>query len=304
MTDQNQLADLEFRQATQVDLTASVIARLGRLAAAAGGRVIKTDKGAAVLLESADGGEVLQFVGENREMLGGLPMVAPGRIQETIHVETVDSLIDYANTFKAKNSLFLASISSSVIVGLLDYHTAEREGDEPAVFTPDFVEHRVTLGLPHSTEWDIWKRLDGKLMPQNEFVSFLDENREDIVRPDAATMLEAVMDMQSLRKVDFRSAARLDTEHLNIEYADEVDAKTKPGGVVLPTSFDLEIPVYFDGQLDTIQAVLRWKLEDGGKLFLGYILKRAERVRQARFKAIMTEVAEQTGVSALYGSLR
>lgn len=250
----------------------------------------------AVILRNDEGGEQVEII----DNVGGLSTVKPGRIYAHVTVETQQSLIDYAVKFKAANSALFASIKGSTILAVLDFHAAGGNAAEP-IFSPDFCDHCATLKLPFSTEFDIWKEFDGKLMDHGDFVRFIDENREDIVSPDAATVFETVKDLQSVRKADFRSVARVDTDHLNIEFAESVEAKSNRDGIELPTEFVLGLPIYFEGAEEEIHALLRWKVVEG-KLALGFVLKRVERIRQARFKLIVQEIAEASGISAVYGA--
>lgn len=240
---------------------------------------------------------------------GAYQTVRAGRIAQAVTVETEDSLTSYASKFKDRNSLLLASIASNTIVAVLDYHHAEETTDEgsgevTAKHEAAFGGHKVTLSLPFSMEWEAWSQMDGKLVPQLDFVRFLEENREDIRSPDAATVLEACRDLQALRRVNFTSVVREDSENYRIAYEEETDARSRAGGqeVTLPSEFVLGLPIYFDDDEHEVTALLRWKL-DGTDLRLGIKLKRAERIRQAVFKGIVQRIAETTGIDAVYGRL-
>ncbi len=289
------------REAESLPTNAGVAAALARLSLDPTGRVL-TGPGDAefVLLRDADGGESLFELEQ-----GGVSITRPGRIAGRVTLETEGSLVAYANSFKAENSVLFASIATDTIVAVLDYHASSRDGGDVAAgdlpqFRPDFLEHRATLKLARSLEWDAWTKIDGRMMPQLEFCKFLEENREDIIAPDAATVLEAARDLQTMRKSDFRSAVREDSDNVRIEYAEDVDARSKTD-VTLPAEFKLSIPVYFDGDEVEVFALLRWVVADGS-LQLGVKLKRAERIRQATFKAVVTALAEDIGVKSLYGS--
>lgn len=275
---------------------AGVVADIARHAVAIGPRIIDTNAGRFALLRDGDGTERLEALDPE----GGLSTMAPQRIAQRVTVQTESSLAAYANRYKtatSKAALF-ADIDTDTIVAVLDFHESS---DGETAGDAGFGEHVATLSLPRSWEWKAWTQVDGKLVPQLEFCRFLEENREDIRSPDAATILEACRDLQALRRVDFRSVVREDSDNYRIEYNEERETTSRKGDITLPSEFILSIPVYFGGPEVEVRALLRWKLDDDGVLTLGVKLKRAERIRQAEFHRVVTDLSEQTGVDAFYG---
>lgn len=80
-------------------------------------------------------------------------------------------------------------------------------------------------------------------------------------------------------------------------------ARTTKGGVEVPSKFELRLPVYFGGETVSLFAFLRWRLEEGS-LKLGIALHRAEHVRQAVFKQIVTEAGDRTDCPIMFGSAK
>lgn len=285
-----------MRDPNTVQAEAEVVADLARMALDPDQRVIATARGPAILLVN-DGKEELRLVDEVVQ-----DRAVEGRIVQNLTLETEESLIEYAKRFKGASSLLLASISSNAIVGVLDYHQAQDgSGDRDAGH--GYGAHVATLALPFSLEWKEWTGQDGKLVPQLDFVRFLEDCREDIESPDAATVLEACRDLQALRKVDFKSAVREESDNVTFSYSEETDTRSRDDTIKLPAEFTLSIPVYFGGPRGEVIALLRWKLDPAGGLTIGVKLKRAERIRQAEFKRIVTAISEETSIPAVFGSL-
>jgi uncharacterized protein YfdQ (DUF2303 family) len=163
------------------------------------------------------------------------------------------------------------------------------------------VQHKATLDLPYSEEWKTWSAINGQLKPQLEFARFIEENAPDIKAPDAASLLEAVRDLQARRNVNFIQAVRTSSDNESFEFTDNTEARTK-ADLELPTKFTLSIPVYFGDPDAEVPAFLRWKLDDG-KLLLGIKLHRAEHIRQAAFNLIVTDAMEKTSLLAVFGKL-
>ncbi len=285
----------------QVESDAAVIAGLAFSAQNPTERSVETRAGTAILLRDNEGTERLALVEE--EVASCL---TAGRIVQDVTVETQESLTAYSKRFAGASSLILASIEKNRIEVVLDYHQARADADGVVAATEDlthqFAGHKATLALPFSLEWSEWMAKDGKMLPQLEFCKFLEECSEDIRSPDAATVIEACRDLQSLKRVDFRSVVRADSDNYRIEYHDEDNVSTRNESVTLPSEIVLGIPVYFGGEEVTVQCLIRWFVKDGG-LSLGVKLKRAERIRQSVFKGIVEEIAADTGFPRVYGSI-
>jgi hypothetical protein len=227
----------------------------------------------------------------------GLKRTMPAYLSQSVTLQTADSLVDYVNRFKGAETVLFADIAANRILAAIDFHTAAGK-DAPQVRR---VAHRADLVLPFSEEWNLWRGISGNLKPQLEFARFIEENGADVTAPDAAELLEAVRDLQAKRHVNFIKAVRTSSENETFEYSDDTKAVTK-GGIELPTKFKLGIPVYFGEPDVELFAFLRWKLGEGS-LTLGIQLHRAEHVRQAVFKQIVTQVAERTGCLAVFGKI-
>lgn len=219
-----------------------------------------------------------------------LDVYLPDFITQSVTLQTVDSLVDYVNRFKSGTTILFADITTNSIKAQLDYHAADDAGH---------VAHTANMALPYSEEWKTWSGISGRLMPQLEFARFLEENAADVAAPSGADLLEACRDLQAVRKVNFKKAVRTATDNENFEYSDETEARTS-GGIELPTKFLLRLPVYFGGETTDVYAFLRWKLDEGA-LTLGFVLHRAEHVRQAVFKQIVHDAADRTERPAVFG---
>lgn len=221
-----------------------------------------------------------------------LAVEMPKVISQAVTLQNADALKGYLNRFKSEASMMFADVTASRIVGALDYHGPAKAA---------LVSHKATLDLPHSEEWKTWSGINGQLKPQLEFARFVEENAPDIKAPDAASLLEAVRDLQAKRSVNFMAAVRTASDNESFEYTDNTETRGK-GDLELPTKFMLSIPVYFGDADVEVPAFLRWKLDEG-KLLLGIKLHRAEHIRQAAFNLIVTDAAEQTSLLAVFGKL-
>jgi uncharacterized protein YfdQ (DUF2303 family) len=224
----------------------------------------------------------------------GLDLKAPSHLKTKVILQTADSLVDYTRRFKSEGATLFADIAANRITAALDYH---KDGATPA-----FADHSAVLQLPKSEEWKLWSEAHEKWKGQLEFGRFLQENAADIKAPDAATLLEACQDLRAVRNVNFTKAVRLNSENESFEYVDETKATPTKGAIDLPDKFLLQIPVYFGGRTVEVSAFLRWKLEED-KLQLAIALSRAEHVRQAVFKEVVTDIADRAEVPAVFATI-
>lgn len=254
---------------------------------------IKTDKGREFIV-MPEGYQAKDVTEPN-----AVDELLPEHVTQAVTLQTLDSLVGYANRYGTDDTILMADMDHNKIVALIDYHSPPHA--DAAI--PNRVKHTASMVLPLSFEWATWTAKHDKLMPQLEFARFLEENAPDIAAPSGGDLLDAIKDLQAKRKVDFRKAVRTSSDNENFEFTDETTiGSKKEGGIEVPTKFLLRIPVYFGRPPVELYAFLRWNLDDG-QLFLGVALNRREHVRQAEFKLIVTEAAERTQREAMFGRL-
>lgn len=259
-------------------------------------------------LKTADGREYLIYPKdyEARDVTEayGLKHKRPAYVHQHVLLQQRDSLVEYVRRFKTAASLLFADIDESAIVAVIDYHDAANGPDATGAVEPasqaNHGAHKASMVLPLSEEWKCWKKIDGMLQNQLAFARHIEENAPDIKAPPAGELFDAIRDLQAHRKVSFVAAVRTASNNQDFAYEEETNATTRKGNIELPHAFLLSIPVYFGEPATELQAFLRWKLDDGA-LVLGVQLYRAEYVRQAAFRLIVTQVAEATGCPVVFG---
>lgn len=230
-------------------------------------------------------------------------VLMPKVVTQHVKMQTAGSLVDYINRFKNDDTVLFADMASNSIVSIIDYHEApDEQTDKPETADPKakLGNHRVTLALPFSLEWQTWTRVSGKLMSHVEFATFLEENSIDIKNPVGADLLELCRDLQVRTDVSFGSSVSMG-DYTEVNYKKESDA-SKNGSMKLPKQITLSIPVYFGEMPVPVIAFMRRKVDDGA-LFLGIQLSRAENVRQEEFHRIVDSVKENVDhLSTVYGT--
>jgi uncharacterized protein YfdQ (DUF2303 family) len=163
--------------------------------------------------------------------------------------------------------------------------------------------HRLVLKLVHSEAYKAWQALDGRLLDQEAFAEFLDDNRADVVEPSAAELLEIAQTIQGTSKVDWQAGHRLVDGQRRIGYTEtnSATAGTK-GELAIPAVITIGVPI-FDGAAarHAITARFRHRIT-GGKLQLMYKLDRPADVVTAAFDAVVADVADQCAATVMRGT--
>jgi uncharacterized protein YfdQ (DUF2303 family) len=222
----------------------------------------------------------------------GLKQLPPAYIKQTIALQSGESLANYVNRHHTDTTVLFADISNARIVAALDWHGAQQASH---------VAHRATLTLQASPEWELWTGIDNKMMSQMEFARFLEENKQDVVMPEVARLLEVCRDLQANRNIEVKKVVRAGSNNESVYFSDTATAKTGDG-LEIPTELRLDITVFFGERPVELNASLRWGLADN-KLQLGVKLQRAKQVRTYAFQSIVERVSTAAICPAMYGTI-
>jgi uncharacterized protein YfdQ (DUF2303 family) len=150
-------------------------------------------------------------------------------------------------------------------------------------------DHRLALQLVYTDEWKRWAAHDGRLLDQETFAEHIEESQVDVVEPDAADLLEIAQTFHATTTSSFKSAKRLNSGEVQLEYVEDIAASAgRKGDLSIPTELVLGIPIFLGEEVVRLTALLRYRIRDG-KLAIGYKLVRpGDVVRQA-----IDAVAEQ-----------
>ncbi len=227
------------------------------------------------------------------------PLYKTGRVA----FREADSLVEYVGRHSVEATTTLWSdVNAGTVIAVLNDHA---RADDEQVGAPNWGNHRATLRLEETEDWQRWLKHDGRMLDQASFAEHLEDGADAIREPDAATMLEIAQSFHAKTGVNFRSATRLQDGQVQFQYEETTAAKAgHRGDLQIPTEFILGlIPFEGGAKVYAVTARFRYRLVNGA-LTLGYKLVRPDKVRKAAFVDITTAIADGTGFPVLAGTPR
>jgi uncharacterized protein YfdQ (DUF2303 family) len=218
----------------------------------------------------------------------------PERIKANITVLDPGSFVEYHTLFSDPNSRVFADETKLSVLSVLDYHGAA-EG------SPRWGQHRLTLTLRQSEEWKIWLGANNKQMNQQAFAEFLEQNSLDVSKPCPADMMEIASDLQASTEVEFGSGLRQSDGQVKFKYTEVVKATVGGGEVTVPDRFTITIPAFIGGERVPMDALLRFRVNQG-KLTFWYTLVRPEEVIRTAFLEARKSIADKLSITIINGT--
>ena len=236
----------------------------------------------------------------------GIPLAV---LPEGARVETLEHLMPEPPRRKGKATLHDTD-------SFIKYVNFERTDEtriyctmEPPSFTAVFndgagwKDHRATYPCPVSKEWSIWNGQSGKAMGQEQFAQFIENNLPDVANPPAAEMLEISRSLEAKKKVNFASGIRLSNSQNELTYEEEISGTAAKGKLQVPETFTIGIPVFEGGERYAVDARLRYRIAEAGKLTMWYELVRPHKILEDALANVRKQIAEQTTVPIFNGSV-
>lgn len=219
----------------------------------------------------------------------------PKRKSGTIQVRDVPTLAELWMKHAVNGiSEIYADRDGLAATAVFDAHGREETG---------WGKYRAVLALKFSEAYKAWTAYDGRLMPQEQFAEFLEDNRADIREPSAGELLEVAQTLQGTAKVDWQAGHRLVDGQRRIAFLETTEAKAGvKGELAIPTQITIGVAV-FDGAAvaHAFTARFRHRIE-GGNLRLMYKLDRPADVVTAAFDGLVDEVAQACATTVLRGT--
>lgn len=217
------------------------------------------------------------------------------RIQARVGLNDSESFQKYYNLYRATNSLVFADEKRLQIAAVLDYHKSEAP---PA---PRNCQHTAILILGHSEPWKVWAANNNRKFTQSEFAEFLEQYAMDITNPSPAHMMEVARDLQATTEVEFGSALRQNDGQVRFKYTETTKSSVGASQMACPENFTLSIPVFTGSGNAPVNALLRFRVNQG-KLTIWYTMIRPEEIIRRAFIAVRDEISTELGIDIINGT--
>jgi uncharacterized protein YfdQ (DUF2303 family) len=210
----------------------------------------------------------------------------PARKKGIVRVDDAASFIHYYAKHCDDASEVYVDIDAGRFTAVLDAHEGNMDvaGDPDGVPAARWGEHRLVLTMAQTDKWQRWTGIDRKMLPQERFADFIDDNRADIRKPSAADMLELVQHFQTQTKVTFNSATVLSNGNRRLTFTEETSAGAgAKQNLEVPSMLELGIAPYDGSEPYEVHARFRYRVS-GGDLLMGIWLDDADDVRRDAVK--------------------
>lgn len=247
----------------------------------------QVDAGRIYLVATADGSvRTIDLTGP--EHTGTLP-----RKVGTTTVRDAPSFLAYYGKHHDDNTEVYSDVETLTVTAVLDAHQAD---------AARFGGHRLHLQLRRTKAWTEWLALDGKLVDQDRFANFLEDQLPYLDTPDAATMLEIAQSIKATTKNEFQSSSRLQSGERKFSYVEDTKASAgAKGDLAIPETFIIAVPPFEGADAYRMTARFKYRL-GGGQLALGFKLEQPEERAKAAFADVLAAIAEGVDTPILNGT--
>jgi len=227
---------------------------------------------------------------------------APRRKKARVGIATTPDFINY---LKRQGSLDSCTIwcEADYPIGKVEYtaiindHTEAEDGQQ-------WRDHIATYVPAKSVEWRRWNDANAKAMDQMTFANFLETNLADIASaegyPTGTEMLTMATGLEIIQDSRIKSAVRIQSGGVRVEYVDDANADTAKSMEVF-SKFALGLPVFWGGDAYQVEARLKYKLREG-KLTFWYELTRPDKTLEDAAHSITAAIQSSTGFPMFHGN--
>ena len=225
----------------------------------------------------------------------------PRRKLASVRLDDADSFIEYVKRHGSLTDSTIWCVASYKagkvnFLGILNDH-GEDEGKT------GWRDHRATFSPEFSEEWVRWVGKNKQTFSQTEFATFIEDNLKDITsvdgQPTGAQMLEMAITFEANQDMRFKSAIRLQSGGVQMNFAQDDDAQTIQKMQVFDR-FSVGFPVFWNGDAYRIDARLRYRVRDG-KLTFWFELIRQDKVLESATQTLIEKIREKTGNPFFFG---
>lgn len=218
---------------------------------------------------------------------------APIRKRGTVSVRDAESFIAVVKAQASEATVLYRTVEPPRFVAVFNDHAGG----------PGWGDHTAIYDCPLSPEWRAWHDANKRVMKQEDFAQFIEDNLPDVVKPAAASMLEVSRSLQAKKKVSFASGIRLDNGETQFTYEEKVDGTAgSKGQLRVPDIFTIGVPVFEDGEHYAVNCRLRYRIADQGALSMWFDMERPHKIVEHAVSELRAKIEDATQRKTLNGS--
>ena len=225
----------------------------------------------------------------------------PRRKKASVSLADAEGFISY---LKRHGSLASATIwcEADYQKGVVAYTGIINDHDEE-VSGQQWRDHIAKLTPAKSVEWQRWTGKDRQRFSQAEFAYWIEDNMGDIATvdgfPSGTAMLTMATNLEIAQDSTIRSAIRLQSGGVRMEYIEDSNAETVKSMEVF-SRFAIGVPVFWGGSAYMVEARLKHQLKVG-KVDFWYELNRPDKVLEDAAKTLTSTIKGETGLPLFHG---
>jgi uncharacterized protein YfdQ (DUF2303 family) len=219
-------------------------------------------------------------------------LLAPMRKRGAVTLCDVASFVSFVMAERTDATRIYSQFTQPVFKAVINDH---------GTTGPGWRDYVATYACPLAAEWTTWRSKSGAHMNQEQFAQFIEDNLPDIAVPTAAEMLEISRSLEAKKKVNFASGIRLSNGQNELTYEEEITGTAQKGKLKVPEEFTIGVPVLEGGLKYAVNARLRYRIADGGKLTMWYELIRPHKILEDAVNAVRLEIEQKTSLPVFNG---
>jgi len=145
-------------------------------------------------------------------------------------------------------------------------------------FSLNHHDHVATYQAQVGRKFQKWREMCGKAHTQVALALFLESRAVDVMKPDAADIMEMVLKFEATKTVDFKSSTRLSDGARQFVYVEDTQQR---GSFTLPDHIVILVPVYEGLEPQPVKIWLRYRIEDAKLRLVLEVHDEDEVMRQA-----------------------
>lgn len=182
----------------------------------------------------------------------------PNRVREKVTFADPQSLAAYLDRFTDKEDDVLWGDDAFLTV---NYRAAQIKAVIGySLGTSDrFHDHVATYQAQVGRKFQKWREVCGKPLTQIALAQFLESRAMDVVKPDAADIMEMVLQFEATKTVEFKQSTRLQDGSRQFVYVEDSQQR---GSITLPDHIIILVSVYEGLDPQRVKLWLRYRIED------------------------------------------